>query len=59
MVTLFSFLFILWTLSGPLTHPAWRRLASSTIPGYMVFAAILYAVVGTWLTQKIGHPLVG
>jgi putative ATP-binding cassette transporter len=29
------------------------------IPGYMVFAAIIYAVGGTWLTRRIGSPLVG
>ena len=56
-VTLVSFLFILWTLSGPLVIPLWGDL-SVAIPGYLVFAAFFYAVVGTWLTQKIGHPLV-
>ncbi len=57
VVTLASFMFILWTLSGPLVVPLWGD-ASVTIPGYLVFAAIFYALVGTWLTQKIGHPLV-
>jgi putative ATP-binding cassette transporter len=57
LVTLVSFLFILWTLSGPLTIPLWGS-ASLTIPGYLVFAAFIYAALGTWLTQKIGHPLV-
>ncbi len=58
VVTLFSFLFILWRLSGSLTIPLGGD-AHIVIPGYMVFAAILYAVVGTWLTQRIGNPLVG
>jgi putative ATP-binding cassette transporter len=57
LVTLLSFLLILWTLSGPLTIPLWGS-ASITIPGYLVFAAFIYAALGTWLTQKIGHPLV-
>jgi putative ATP-binding cassette transporter len=57
VVTLFSFLFILWTLSGALRIPLWGDSAI-TIPGYLVFAALFYASVGTWLTQKIGHPLV-
>lgn len=57
-VTLFSFLFILWTLSGALMIPLGGG-RHFTIPGYMVFAAILYAIVGTWLTQRIGNPLVG
>src|ERR1700676_5479105 len=58
LVTLASFMVILWTLSGPLTIPLWGD-ASISIPGYLVFAAVLYAALGTWLTQKIGHPLVG
>jgi putative ATP-binding cassette transporter len=56
-VTLASFMFILWTLSGPLVIPLGGD-SSVSIPGYLVFAAIFYAVAGTWLTQKIGHPLV-
>ena len=28
------------------------------IPAYLVWAALLYAGVGTWLTVKIGRPLV-
>src|SRR5437764_907426 len=58
VVTLISFLFILWTLSGSLAIPLWGD-AHIDIPGYMVFAAIIYAVGGTWLTQRIGSPLVG
>jgi putative ATP-binding cassette transporter len=58
VVTLFSFLFILWTLSGVLRIPLGGD-SHLDIPGYMVFAAILYAVVGTWLTQRIGSPLAG
>ncbi|MBV9017247.1 MAG: ABC transporter ATP-binding protein/permease [Alphaproteobacteria bacterium] len=58
VVTLFSFLFILWTLSGALRIPLGGD-SYFDIPGYMVIAAIIYAVGGTWLTQKIGNPLVG
>src|SRR5437660_775873 len=57
VVTLFSFLFILWTLSGALHIPLGVD-SGFDIPGYMVIAAIIYAVGGTWLTQKIGNPLV-
>ncbi len=56
VVTLISFIAILWALSG------WLRLAlggvTIAVPGYMVWVALLYAVVGTWLTNKIGRPLV-
>ncbi len=56
VVTLFSFLFILWTLSGILTIPLGGG-RSFDVPGYMVYAAILYAAAGTWLTHRIGNPL--
>ena len=29
-----------------------------TLPGYMVWAALAYAIAGTWLTNLIGRPLV-
>src|SRR5258707_8678605 len=56
IVTLFSFMTILWMLSAaaPL-HVFGSNLA---IPGYLVWAALLYAVVGTTLTHLIGWPLV-
>ncbi len=56
-VTLVSFLSILWVLSGALTIPLGGG-ASFSIPGYMVFAALIYAVGGTFLTRWIGYPLV-
>ena len=57
LVTLVSFLSILWVLSGVLTIPLGRG-ASVSIPGYMVFAALIYAVGGTILTRWIGNPLI-
>lgn len=51
VVTLFSFLLVLWALSGPAT------ILGITIPGYMVWVAILYAVLGTWLAHLIGRRL--
>ncbi len=55
-VTLVSFVGILWGLSGSLTVPVGDM--TLTIPGYMVWAALAYAIIGTWLTHKIGRPLV-
>jgi vitamin B12/bleomycin/antimicrobial peptide transport system ATP-binding/permease protein len=57
VVSLVSFFVILWGLSGPAVIPlgAWGTLH---IPAYLVWAALLYAGVGTWLTIKIGRPLV-
>jgi len=56
-VTLLSFLSILWALSGALTIPLGGGV-SIAVPGYMVFAALIYAVIGTLLTRWIGNPLV-
>jgi putative ATP-binding cassette transporter len=53
VVTLASFITILGTLSGAL------QLAGVTIPGYMVWVAIVYATLGSWLTHFIGRPLIG
>src|SRR6202011_69909 len=57
VVSLVSFLVILWGLSGPADIPlgTWGTLH---IPAYLVWAALLYAGAGTWLTIKIGRPLV-
>ena len=56
LVTLVAFVAILWALSGTLTVSLGG--SSLTLPGYMVWAAILYAIAGTWLTHWIGRPLV-
>ena len=53
VVTLVTFTLILWKLSGVL------EVAGVAIPGYMVWVALVYAVVGTWLTHLIGRPLIG
>jgi vitamin B12/bleomycin/antimicrobial peptide transport system ATP-binding/permease protein len=55
VVTLVSFLGILWGLSGSVTLPIGPGV---TLPGYMVWAALAYAIAGTWLTNLIGRPLV-
>ena len=56
IVTLCSFVVILWALST--AAPLYLFGASFSIPGYLVWAALLYAVVGTALTHLIGWPLV-
>jgi putative ATP-binding cassette transporter len=56
IVTLVTFVAILWGLSGTLTVPV--GVFSITIPGYIVWVAVLYAIAGTWLTDWLGRPLV-
>ncbi|MFL5256915.1 MAG: ABC transporter ATP-binding protein/permease [Rhodopila sp.] len=51
IVSLFSFVMILWSLSGAL------EVFGIPIPGYMVWVALAYAVIGTWLTHLVGRPL--
>ncbi|MCU1298444.1 MAG: transporter ATP-binding protein, partial [Acidobacteriaceae bacterium] len=50
--TLIAVVAILWGLSGTLT------IHSIRFPGYLVWTALLYALAGTWLTDRIGRPLV-
>ncbi|SQG00389.1 ABC transporter ATP-binding protein [Paucimonas lemoignei] len=52
VVSLVSFSIILWGVSGSI------ELFGITIPGYMFWAAFLYAVVGSWLTHVIGRRLI-
>ena len=55
-VTLVTFVAILWGLSGTFTVSV--GMFSLTIPGSMVWVAVLYAAAGTWLTDWLGRPLV-
>ncbi len=53
---LVSFIGVLWVLSDQVVFVT--STGSFTIPGYMVWAAILYAVVGSYLTWIVGRPLI-
>jgi len=55
-VTLVTFVAILWGLSGSL-HVTVGEYAIR-LPGYMVWVAVLYAILGTWVTDWLGRPLV-
>lgn len=52
VVTLFSFVFVLYSISGSI------KILGITIPGYMLWVAILYSLIGTGLTHLIGRKLV-
>ncbi|MGG4626650.1 ABC transporter ATP-binding protein/permease [Serratia odorifera] len=56
LVTLCSFVTILWHVSGPLTFALLGH--SVTLPGYMLWFALLYAVLGSLLIGWVGKPLV-
>ena len=55
LVTLVSFVGILWGLSGNFAFD----VAGTTvnIPGFMVWAAVLYCLVGSYVSHLIGRPL--
>ena len=55
-VTLLSFLTILWTLSA--AAPLHVFGINVGIPGYLLWAALIYAIAGTVLTHLIGRPLI-
>ncbi len=55
-IMLISFLGILWGLSGTLTIPVGSF--SLSIPGYMCWGAILYAIGGTFCSIYLGRPLI-
>lgn len=57
VVTLVSFLGILWGLSGPLAFMLGGMEVN--VPGYLVWVALVYAVIGTAAAHFIGRPLVG
>ena len=55
-VTLASFMVILWSLSA--AAPLHIFGAKFDIPGYLLWAALIYACVGTAFTHLIGRPLI-
>lgn len=55
-VMLAVFVMILWNLSGEITVPVGSY--EFTVSGYMVWLSLMYAIVGTWLTHKVGRKLI-
>ena len=55
-VTLASFAIILWNLSA--TAPLHVFGISIDIPGYLLWAALIYAILGTTFTHLIGRALI-
>lgn len=57
IVTLASFIAILWSLSGALKFQLFGF--DCTIPGYLVWTALIYSLFGTVVTYIIGRRLSG
>jgi putative ATP-binding cassette transporter len=56
VLTLITFASVLWELSGNFTIPIFGGII---IPGYMMWVAVAYALLGSYATYLIGRPLVG
>jgi putative ATP-binding cassette transporter len=56
LLTLGSFIVILWGISGSLGFNV--AGFDVDIPGYILWAALLYAIVGSWLTHVVGRRLI-
>ncbi len=54
VLTLVTFAVVLWNLSSGFVLPLFGGIV---IPGYMMWAAILYAMFGSWAAHKIGGRL--
>jgi putative ATP-binding cassette transporter len=53
---LLSFVGVLWVLSDQVVFHV--GTTSFTIPGYMVWAAVAYALLGSYVTFLVGRPLI-
>jgi putative ATP-binding cassette transporter len=56
IASFFTFVTILWVLSGAVSFVLTGH--TIVIPGYMVWAAVIYAVLGSFFVHKIGRRLV-
>ena len=56
VVTLVSFVGILWSLSGSFAFSF--NGSEYTIPGFMVWMAVVYALAGSVITHYLGRPLI-
>jgi len=54
---LVSFAGVLWILSGEVTFTL-DHSTYFTIPGYMLWCALIYSAAGSWLAWVVGRPLI-
>jgi vitamin B12/bleomycin/antimicrobial peptide transport system ATP-binding/permease protein len=55
LMTIVTFVVVLWDLSGSTVVPIFGGI---TIPGYMMWVAVIYSLAGSILTYVIGRPLI-
>lgn len=52
--TLVSFAVVLWQLSASFTLPG----TDLRVPGFLLWGALVFAIAATWLTHRVGRPLI-
>ncbi len=57
VLTLYAFTMVLWAISAEFPYSI-GSFNLVSIPGYLVWAAVLYSVFGTYITHLIGRPLI-
>lgn len=57
LTNLIGFIGLLWVLSAKVVVP-WFGGTEQHIPGFLVWVALIYAVIWTWVAAKVGNPLI-
>ncbi|MBS1180256.1 MAG: bacA 2 [Proteobacteria bacterium] len=57
VLTLYAFTMVLWTISAEFPYSI-GGFDLSTIPGYLVWAAVIYSIIGTYFTHLTGRKLI-
>jgi len=58
ILSLIIFGLLLWKISGSIQIPLWHHQVI-TVPGYLLWVALICAIIGTVFTRLIGRPLPG
>lgn len=58
ILSVIGFSYILWHLSGDVLAIPLGSLGTLHVHGYLMWVAVIYALIGTLITLKIGFPLV-
>ncbi len=57
VLSFISFSYVLWSLSGDLTIPL-GPFGSVVIHHYLLWVSVVYTIIGTLITFKVGRPLI-
>jgi putative ATP-binding cassette transporter len=57
VLTLYAFTMVLWTISAEFPYSI-GGFDLASIPGYLVWAAVIYSIIGTYFTHLTGRKLI-